>query len=66
MVVDDYFPCFKGKPAFSTTHGCELWVIILEKVYAKVHGDYLRLIEGFCHTTFIDLTGAPAYKYYSR
>ena len=38
--VDDYFPCRPGKglPVFSQANGPELWVLLLEKAYAKVHG----------------------------
>ena len=38
----------------------ELWVFILQKVWAKVHGDYLSNSGGFPEETFRDLTGAPA------
>ena len=42
VIVDDYFPCVKGgySPKFTTTAGPELWVIILEKAWAKIHGSY--------------------------
>ena len=66
-IVDDFIPC-KGegessRPCFSTTKSNELWVLILEKAWAKVHNDYVRVIAGLSHETFRDLTGAPSYLY---
>lgn len=44
VVVDDFIPCNQfGKAAFSSNHGKEIWVMILEKAYAKLHGSYSRL-----------------------
>ena len=48
ITVDDYFPCFvNGGPIFSTTSGNDLWVLILEKAYVKLHGSYLALRGGY-------------------
>ena len=46
VVVDSFLPCKEQKPCFSRAHGSELWVLILEKVWAKLHGDYCRIIGG--------------------
>jgi hypothetical protein len=48
VVVDDWIPCeARGKPAFATSRkGNELWVSILEKAYAKLHGSYEALEGG--------------------
>lgn len=51
VVVDDYLPCKKknggGEPAFATSNKPgELWVSILEKAYAKLHGCYEALEGG--------------------
>lgn len=41
VTVDDLFPCYpKGEPIFSRCFSNELWVLILEKAYAKLHGGY--------------------------
>jgi hypothetical protein len=37
--------------------------LIIEKVWAKLHGDFVRIIAGLPHNTFRDLTGAPSYMY---
>lgn len=47
VTIDDYFPCSaRGGPKFSQAHGNELWVLILEKAYAKLHGSYIALEGG--------------------
>jgi calpain-15 len=42
IVVDDYFPYDPEKKdwAFSKSIGKELWVLVLEKAWAKVFGSY--------------------------
>lgn len=59
IVIDDYIPCYRGEPAFSKSNGDELWVILLEKAWAKVHGSYERIEAGFAENVLRDLTGAP-------
>jgi hypothetical protein len=60
VIVDDYFPCFpNGQPIFSKGHGNELWVLILEKAYAKLHGCYKNLVGGSPYEAMMDLTGCP-------
>jgi calpain-15 len=59
VTVDDYFPCLNGKPAFSRANGFELWVLILEKAYAKVFRSYERIEGGLAEEALRDLTGAP-------
>ena len=64
VVVDDYFPCFtNGTPLFSRGHGNELWVLLLEKAYAKVHGCYRNIVGGIPHEAMMDLTGCPTTSY---
>ena len=40
VIVDDKIPCKNKEPIFSENHGDEVWVVILEKAWAKLHGDY--------------------------
>jgi hypothetical protein len=63
VVLDDYFPCQFGEPCFSKANGNELWVLILEKAWAKLHGSYERIEAGFAHNVMNDLTGAPSFDF---
>jgi calpain-15 len=64
VVIDDYFPCFSyGECCFTKAHGNELWVLILEKAWAKIHGSYERIEAGLAHNVMRDLTGAPSYDF---
>lgn len=63
-VLDDYFPCTTlGKPAFSGPRidkgTSELWVILLEKAWAKRFGSYYAISEGITNDALRDFTGAP-------
>jgi len=42
VIVDDFFPIKYNKPAFASTKDGEIWAMILEKAWAKLHGSYLR------------------------
>ena len=66
VTVDDLIPCSKSsrEPVFSRNNGNELWVIILEKAYSKLHGSYLALKGGMAQESFEDMTGCPAFTYY--
>jgi calpain-15 len=60
VTVDDYFPCTEsGVPVFTVTEGNDLWIMILEKAFAKLAGSYLALRGGFAHEGLQDLTGCP-------
>lgn len=61
VVMDDYFPCEDGDPCFSKANGNELWVLMLEKAWAKLHGSYERIEAGHAHNVMNDLTGAPSF-----
>jgi calpain-15 len=37
IVIDDLFPTYNGKPIYSRNHNNEIWVMLLEKAYAKVY-----------------------------
>jgi len=65
IILDDYLPCSAStkKPIFSRSHGNELWVLLLEKAWAKIYGSYARIEAGLTRECLHDLTGAPT-KYY--
>ena len=65
VTIDDYFPCYPdGGPIFSRAQGNELWVMLLEKAYAKLHSNYLLLRGGYAVEGMLDLTGCPTVSYY--
>ncbi|GAB9463405.1 hypothetical protein Gpo141_00000867 [Globisporangium polare] len=64
VIIDDRLPVFgfsktkAGKPYFARCRDPdELWVALLEKAYAKLHGSYEALIGGFIDVALNDLTG---------
>ena len=54
VYVDDYFPCIKGTNVlyFAKPNSFELWVVLLEKAWAKVNGGYANIISGWPSDVF--------------
>jgi len=64
VTIDDLIPCEpRGEPIFTGCDNNEIWVMLLEKAYAKVHGSYYLLSGGFVHEALSDLTGCPTSCY---
>jgi len=60
VTVDDYFPCKpEDGPVYSKANGSELWVLLVEKAFAKLHGSYASIRGGFAYEAMMDLTGSP-------
>jgi len=59
VVVDDQFPFDRsGQPLFcSGSDKNEIWMMLVEKAYAKLHGTYSCLTEGEVSYALKDLTG---------
>ena len=65
VLIDDYIPCYGswGKNfAFTRTNGNELWVVLLEKAWAKLNGCYARVIGGEAHEIFDLITNTYSEK----
>ena len=60
VLLDEYFPISiaNGKPAFNSTKSNALWVMLLEKAYAKVYGGYYNINAGLSREALWELTGA--------
>jgi hypothetical protein len=60
VIIDDRIPVKKrdGKVIFAMCKDPnELWVPLIEKAYAKLHGCYKALIGGYSHNALSDMTG---------
>jgi calpain-15 len=53
-----------NRPAFSSTKDEELWVILLEKAWAKLHKTYARTEGGLPSFATIHLLGTPAESHF--
>lgn len=65
-VIDDYFPVNRNRaPVFArpTQRQREIWVMLVEKAYAKAYGGYYKIGLGRAGEAFRDLTGAPSITY---
>ena len=61
VIVDEHLPCLaNGKPAFATSKDGELWVSILEKAWAKLHGTYARTEGGLPCFAASHIMGVPS------
>jgi len=60
VIIDDRIPC-NAKNSNINFAKCkdanELWVPLIEKAYAKLHGNYKALIGGYSHNALGDMTG---------
>ena len=64
VVVDDYLPVnTRGSPCFATCRDGELWVSLLEKAWAKLHGTYARTEGGLPDFAANHVMGVAAESY---
>lgn len=57
--VDTRFPYKDNKPIFSSSADNELWVLVLEKAFAKKFGSYDAIEAGLPGDALAEITGAP-------
>lgn len=63
VIVDDRIPCVDGQPVFARCKELrEVWVPLLEKAYAKLHGCYEALISGTIDEALAEMTGYVSEK----
>ena len=64
VAIDDYLPCDPlGRPLFARSPDPnEIWAMLLEKAYAKLHECYENLIDGTVQYALRDLTGGTVEK----
>ena len=66
VFVDDFVPCDRQSllPCFAYSEQCgEIWAILLEKAWAKLHGSYCMVRSGSSVSTFPHLCGAPSSQF---
>jgi hypothetical protein len=64
--IDDTFPCNPGeggKPLFTHPNGGEIWVMLLEKAFAKLSGSYANIEGGHVLWALEAMTGDDVLKY---
>ena len=61
IIIDDQIVV--GLDQFSAFTQGKLWVLLLEKAWAKAHVTYKDSIRGDVFEIFRDLTGAPSCKF---
>lgn len=61
VIIDDFFPCYPDErgPCFTKGNNDEIWVMLLEKAWAKLHGNYEKVEAGIASESLRSLTGAP-------
>lgn len=66
VIIDDYIPVNKlgGQPVTVRCHGPELWVFLIEKAWAKLHGSYNKIETQLAKEALHDLTGAPVRSFW--
>ena len=65
VIFDDYLPCNEAGESIcakSKDEG-ELWVPLLEKAWAKLHGSYIRSESGWSSHVSMHLTGLPSQNF---
>lgn len=67
IIIDDLIPVrpYSQKPAFNSSKSNELWVMLVEKAWAKVNGGYNNIVGGLIREVLHDLTGAPAVTFFN-
>jgi hypothetical protein len=64
-VIDDYIPVFEGsnRPVFCKPYNREIWVMLLEKAWAKLSGSYGSTSSGYPHEVLNTFLVAPCMFY---
>lgn len=61
VIIDDRIPynLEKKRVSFCRSLAGDLWVMLIEKAWAKVHGGYSNIEAGYINEALAGLTGAP-------
>ena len=66
IILDDLFPCYNDDKnlSFAKGNGNELWVLLIEKAWAKLYTSFAKIEAGLTREALHDLTGAPTKYFY--
>jgi len=65
IVIDEKIPCHAGttQPRFAQANSREIWVLLMEKAFAKMYGGYDKLEGGVMSWALSAITGNPAVNF---
>jgi calpain-15 len=65
IVIDDYVPVYSdsGRPVFCKSNGEEVWVMLIEKAWAKLKGSYGAILKGCPHEVLSTFCLGPCRSY---
>jgi hypothetical protein len=65
VVIDDFVPVYAAtnRPVFCKANGREIWVMLLEKAWAKIKGSYGDISAGTPHEVLNTFCVAPCFYY---
>lgn len=67
ILLDDMIPVdHYNEPLYNRTKSGELWVILLEKAWAKIFKGYQNIVGGLTREALRDLTGASCKTFFTR
>ena len=68
VVIDDNIPCHRGsrEPLYAQHKGNEMYILLLEKAFAKFAGGYANLVGGYSVVAWMALTGCEEQQYWER
>ena len=64
ILVDDYFPVYAHNSQFVYAKPIEdedIWLMLLEKVWAKINGSYSSIFAGYPHEVLTTFSNAPSF-----
>ena len=64
VIVDDFLPVTNRYGSYDTHFGNvskdgAMWIHILEKAFAKFHGNYMHIVGGFASNSSVTVQGGP-------
>jgi hypothetical protein len=61
VTIDDYVPCVNNEPIMAKPQEHEMWVLLLEKAFAKWFGSYCQIQGAYCMVAYMFLVdcGGP-------